>query len=108
MHPDWFGGPQHLVAGAVLAAATVWWLRRWVHQPWLLAVVALGTTAVAEIGVELVEYPLLYADEFHASAYYDTFEQRAAAEHEALRVAVTNTRSSLFAKACPCTSHNLK
>ena len=33
--------------------------------------------ATAKILVELVEYPLLYSDEFHYSAYYDTLADMA-------------------------------
>jgi hypothetical protein len=36
-----------------------------------------GVTSTAEILVELVEYPLLYSDKFHYSAYYDTLADMA-------------------------------
>lgn len=72
MHPDWFGSPKHLVAGMVLAFVTALVARRWFSNPLLHLVFAVGVTAFAEIAVELVEYPLIYADEHHFSAYYDT------------------------------------
>jgi uncharacterized membrane protein YjdF len=72
MHPDWLGSPQHFVGGLVLAFVAARVARRWVGQWWLVAALAIGATATAELLIELVEYPLLYADEPHPSAYYDT------------------------------------
>lgn len=78
MGPDWLGSPQHVVGGLVLAAVVARVARRWIAQRWLLAVLAVGVTATAELLVELVEYPLLYADAPHVSAYYDTLADLAA------------------------------
>ena len=79
MHPDWLGSPQHFVAGAILAAVVVLAGRRLTDAPtWLLAALAIGTTMTAEAAVELVEYPLRYADTFHETAYYDTLADLAA------------------------------
>ncbi len=72
MAPDWFGSPQHFVAGIVLAGVVALAVRSWLKKPWLLYVFAVGVTAVAEIAVEVVEYPLLYGGEIDAQAYYDT------------------------------------
>jgi hypothetical protein len=73
VHPDWTGSPQHFVAGIgltliVFALGT----RRLPLSNWQLAAAALGLTMGAEALVELIEYPLMYADRFHATAYYDT------------------------------------
>ena len=72
MGPEWSGSPQQLVGGLVVALVAVALGRRWIEQPWLLGLFALGLTALAEMLVELVEYPLLYSDDPHVSAYYDT------------------------------------
>jgi uncharacterized membrane protein YjdF len=73
MHPDWLGSPQHFVAGLVLAFAIALVAgRRGIGPYWLIAVLAVAVTMLAESAVELVEYPLLYSDRFHATAYYDT------------------------------------
>jgi hypothetical protein len=72
MHPDWLGSPQHFVGGLILSGVVAYVARRWVDQWWLVAVVAIGVTATAELLIELVEYPLLYADDPHPSAYADT------------------------------------
>jgi hypothetical protein len=53
--------------------AIAWGLRRVVTwKAWQVAATALMLTMGAEAGVELIEYPLQYADRFHATAYYDT------------------------------------
>lgn len=72
MSPNWLGSPQHVVAGFVLALAVGVWGRRRVGAAWQLAGLALAVTMAAEALVELAEYPLLYAHDVHASAYYDT------------------------------------
>jgi uncharacterized membrane protein YjdF len=72
MHPDWLGSPQHFVAGVVLAFVAAWVGRRWISNRAVLFVFAVSVTALGEIAVELVEYPLMYAGKFHYSAYYDT------------------------------------
>lgn len=78
MSPDWLGSPQHVVAGALLGAAAVACARRRIHPTWLLLAFALGVVALAELLVELVEYPLLYGADAHARAYYDTIADLAA------------------------------
>jgi hypothetical protein len=72
VHPDWLGSPQHLVAGILLAFVAARIARRWISQWWLIFVFAVAITALGEIAVELVEYPLMYSGKFHYSAYYDT------------------------------------
>jgi hypothetical protein len=70
--PNWLGSPQHFVGGVGLAAAVVL-AARWRGLGTSLAfALAVGIASTVEILIELVEYPLLYADKFHASAYYDT------------------------------------
>jgi hypothetical protein len=39
---------------------------------WLAFVLAVSLVSTAELVLELIEYPLLYANHFHHSAYYDT------------------------------------
>jgi hypothetical protein len=78
MSPDWLGSPQHFVAGALLGAATVAFARRRIQPTWLLLAFALGVVALAELLVELIEYPLLYGADAHARAYYDTIADLAA------------------------------
>jgi hypothetical protein len=78
VRPDWLGSPQHFVGGLLLALVVARVGRRWVAEWWLVAVLAIGVTATAELLVELVEYPLLYADDPHVSAYYDTLADLAA------------------------------
>jgi hypothetical protein len=78
MSPDWLGSPQHLIAGAFLAAAAVAFARRRIRPPWLAFAFALGLVALAELVIELVEYPLLYGADAHARAYYDTIADLAA------------------------------
>jgi cell shape-determining protein MreD len=72
LSPDWLGSPQHLVAGAILGFMVGRMASRWVTQPWLIFVVAVGVVCTAELVVELIEYPLLYSGKPHVSAYYDT------------------------------------
>lgn len=94
MHPDWLGSPQHFVAGAILAVAIVLACRRLAVGPtWVVAALAIGVTMAAESAVELVEYPLLYSDSFHKSAYYDTLADIAAT----LAGAVAGTFGTLLA-----------
>lgn len=70
MEPDWLGSPQHVVGGAVVAAAAVVLARRAGVRGWpLLLVLAVGAASTAEIAVEIAEYFLRRA---HATAYYDT------------------------------------
>jgi hypothetical protein len=73
MHPDWLGSPQHVAAGAVLALLlTEAGVRTTDVAVSRIAFIALGVTMGAEALVELVEYPLLYSDHYHPTAYYDT------------------------------------
>jgi hypothetical protein len=73
MHPDWLGSPQHLVAGALLAAAVVVLAPRLtIQNPWVGAALAVGIVMLGEALVELAEYPLLYSDDPNLSAYFDT------------------------------------
>ncbi len=72
MHPDWLGSPQHFVGGVVLALIAAVIARRWIDQWWLVAAMAIGVTATAELLIEIAEYPVLYSDDPHVSAYYDT------------------------------------
>jgi hypothetical protein len=78
MSPDWLGSPQHVVAGALVGATAVVFARRRIQPTWLLLAFALGIVALAELLVELVEYPLLYGGDAHARAYYDTIADLAA------------------------------
>jgi hypothetical protein len=78
MSPDWLGSPQHFVAGVLLGAAAVAFARRRIEPTWLLLAFTLGIVALAELLVELVEYPLLYGADAHARAYYDTVADLAA------------------------------
>jgi hypothetical protein len=73
MHPDWLGSPQHLVAGAVLAAVVVILAPRFsISNAWVAAALAVGIVMVGEALVELVEYPLLYSGDPNVTAYFDT------------------------------------
>jgi hypothetical protein len=78
MSPDWLGSPQHFVAGIAVGAAASAFVRRRIAPAWLAFVFALGVVALAELLVELAEYPLLYGADAHASAYYDTIADLAA------------------------------
>ena len=72
--PNWLGSPQHFVVGALLALG-LFFVARWrrIGLPdWAAFVLAIGVISTGEIVLELIEYPLLYADKFHYSAYYDT------------------------------------
>jgi hypothetical protein len=78
MSPDWLGSPQHVVAGLLLGAAATVFARRRIAPLWLALLFALGVVALAELLVEVVEYPLLYGADAHAHAYYDTIADLAA------------------------------
>jgi hypothetical protein len=78
MSPDWLGSPQHVGAGVLLGAAASAIARRRIGSMWLALAFALGVVALAELLVELVEYPLLYGADAHARAYYDTIADLAA------------------------------
>jgi hypothetical protein len=75
--PNWLGSPQHLVVGAIFAAAVYWLARRFELPEWGAFVAAVGVVCTAEIVVELLEYPLLYGSNGSASAYYDTLSDMA-------------------------------
>lgn len=77
MSPSWLGSPQHVVGGFGLALLVYAGARLLRLQPWVAAALALGAAGTAEILIELVEYPLLYSDRFHRSAYYDTLADMA-------------------------------
>jgi hypothetical protein len=77
MGPHWLGSPQHVVGGIGLALAIVVAARLRGVSVWIAVALAIGATSAAEILVELVEYPLLYSDKFHYSAYYDTLADMA-------------------------------
>jgi hypothetical protein len=70
--PNWLGSPQHFFGGLGLAFVLVVVLRLLRVRPATACALAVGVVSTVEIAIELVEYPLLYADKFHASAYYDT------------------------------------
>lgn len=77
--PNWLGSPQHTGVGAILALVvyfSVRW-RRIMLPEWAAFVMAVGVVSAAEIVLELVEYPLMYANKFHYSAYYDTLADMA-------------------------------
>ena len=77
--PNWLGSPQHFVVGLIAAVVAYAVARsRWLRLPeWLAFVVAVSLVSTAELVLELFEYPLLYADTFHYSAYYDTIADMA-------------------------------
>jgi hypothetical protein len=77
--PNWLGSPQHVVVGAIAAVVAFAVARsRWFRLPaWLAFVLAVCLVSTAELVLELFEYPLLYADRFHYSAYYDTIADMA-------------------------------
>ena len=77
--PNWLGSPQHFVVGAIAAVVVYAAARsRWFRLPeWLAFVLAVSLVSTAELVLELIEYPLLYADHFHYSAYYDTLADMA-------------------------------
>jgi hypothetical protein len=75
--PNWLGSPQHVVGGVVLALIVVVTARLRGISVWLAIALGIGVASTAEILVELVEYPLLYSDKFHYSAYYDTLADMA-------------------------------
>jgi hypothetical protein len=77
--PNWLGSPQHFVVGAIAAVAVFAAARsKWIRLPeWVAFVLAVSLVSTAELVLELVEYPLLYADHFHHSAYYDTLADMA-------------------------------
>jgi multisubunit Na+/H+ antiporter MnhE subunit len=77
--PNWLASPQHFVVGAIAAAAVFAAARsKWIRLPkWIAFVLAVSLVSTAELVLELIEYPLLYADQFHRSAYYDTLADMA-------------------------------
>ncbi len=69
--PNWLGSPQHVAAGLIVAfALTLLAVRR--HAPWLAAVIAVGATSAAEIGLKFVEYLFLVKSAVDSGAYYDS------------------------------------
>ena len=77
--PNWLGSPQHFVVGAIAAIAVFMAARsrRFDLPDWLAFVLAVSLVSTAELILELLEYPVLYADHFHRSAYYDTLADMA-------------------------------
>jgi hypothetical protein len=77
--PNWLGSPQHFVVGAITAVAVYAAARsrRIRLSEWVAFVVAVSLVSTAELVLELIEYPLLYANHFHHSAYYDTLADMA-------------------------------
>lgn len=70
--PNWLGSPQHVLGGVVVAVIAAGVLRPHVRGPAVRTVLAIGVACLAEVLVEIAEYPLLYSHTLHASAYYDT------------------------------------
>jgi hypothetical protein len=95
--PNWLGSPQHFVVGAIAAIAVFIVARsKWFRFPrWLAFVLAVSLVCTAELVLELVEYPLLYGDHFHYSAYYDTLADMANSIVGALAGAIAATLVSL-------------
>jgi hypothetical protein len=65
------GSPQHVLGGAVLAAAIVVAALLGGLRGWLAVAVAIGGVSTVEILIELAEYPWLYPDG-GTRAYFDT------------------------------------
>jgi hypothetical protein len=84
--PNWLGSPQHFVVGAIAAMVVFAAARsRWIRLPeWVAFVLAVSLVSTAELVLELIEYPLLYADHFHHSAYYDTLTDMASSIVDAI------------------------
>ena len=73
MHPDWLGSPHHFLAAAVVAVTIVWLAPRVLSADrWLIVGLAVAVAMLGEVLVEVVEYPLRYADDPNLTAYYDT------------------------------------
>ena len=77
--PNWLGSPQHFVVGALAAMSAFAAARsKWIRLPeWVAFILAVSLVSTAELVLELIEYPLLYADHFPHSAYYDTLADMA-------------------------------
>jgi MYXO-CTERM domain-containing protein len=77
--PDWLGSPQHFIVGALAAVAVFAAARsRRIRLPeWVAFILAVSLISTAELVLELIEYPVLYANHFHHSAYYDTLADMA-------------------------------
>ena len=73
--PDWFGSPQHAVAGAVLAFVLVFVSVRLGAPLWLAVTLAIALTCTAELLLELAEYAA--ARQRFVTAYYDTLADMA-------------------------------
>jgi len=73
--PDWFGSPQHVVAGAALAFILVFVAERLGAPVWLALALAIALTSMAELLLELAEY--VVARPGFATAYYDTLADMA-------------------------------
>jgi hypothetical protein len=73
MDPNWLDSPQHFVAAALIAGVVA--LRAANHdaiRTSIAGLLGLGIAMTAQVAWEVAEYVVRYADEPHASAYYDT------------------------------------
>lgn len=78
MDPNWLGSPQHFVAAALIAGVVA--LRAANHEgirTSVAALLGLGVAMTAQVAWEVAEYLVRYADEPHASAYYNTIADSA-------------------------------
>lgn len=76
--PNWLDSPQHFIVGLAAAVVVYFAGRRLVRLPeWVAVVLSVSVVSTAELVLELIEYPLLYANHFHHSAYYDTLADMA-------------------------------
>lgn len=78
MDPDWLGSPQHFVAAALIAGTAVVFAttRAGVSVP-IAVLLGVGVAMTAQVGWEVLEYLIRYANEPYASAYYDTIADSA-------------------------------
>ena len=75
---DWLRSPHHAAAGFCLAFVVALAARRRVAGDWLAVILAIGVVSAAEVGLEIVEYMLVYSRTIHQSAYLDTISDLAA------------------------------
>jgi hypothetical protein len=78
MEPNWLGSPQHFVGAALIAGAAVVFAttRLGIRVP-IALLLGVGASMTAQVGWEVFEYLVRYANEPHASAYYDTIADSA-------------------------------
>lgn len=75
MSPDWLGSPQHVIAGAAVAALVTVVGLRVDARPWICLALGVGAAMVAEAMIELFEYWAFNYDLGPVSAartYFDT------------------------------------